>query len=475
MDYFYLGEPLLDFANGSHVCPRAGITRYAVYDSNSIPRRNDILLGAVGTNENIDLLKSWLEKSSRFISEKHSNQPNLFQSFTGFNKQSGFSTELILSDSNIKPLLKKELEEILTIKNPLRRIEEAVELYSEKIKFLVQNKNPEVIITIIPDKVHEKISSQRSGKEDQIEDHLGDIETNFRRMLKANIMRYSNVPIQIVRERTLKGNPKGTGSTQDDATTAWNLCTAIYYKSSNNTIPWKLKPDLTKPLTCYVGISFYRSRDKKIVYSSLAQIFDEMGRNVILRGTPEDINKDDRRPYLNDEQSYNFLNSAINEYRIAMNTYPARLVIHKTSQYSDGEISGFGEVSNDLRIDLVDMVSLSDSSIRLFRRGSYPPYRGSLVKLETMKYLLYTRGSVSYFQTYPGKYIPQPIEIEIQKSESSPIQICNEILALTKMNWNNTQFDRKYPISIECARNVGKIIKYLEPNHTPQANYRFYM
>ena len=48
MDFKYIEEPLLEFANGLHVCPRAGIATYAVYDANNNPRRDDILLGAVG-------------------------------------------------------------------------------------------------------------------------------------------------------------------------------------------------------------------------------------------------------------------------------------------------------------------------------------------------------------------------------------------------------------------------------------------
>ena len=43
-------------------------------------------------------------------------------------------------------------------------------------------------------------------------------------------------------------------------------------------------------------------------------------------------------------------------------------------------------------------------------------------------------------------------------SDESPARICDEIMALTKMNWNNTQFDRKLPNTIECARNVGSIL-----------------
>ena len=476
MEFIYISEPLLDFADDTHICPRAGIASYSAYDIHNQPRRDDIYLGAIGTNENIELLKSWLDKVIHPINAKPNNQPNLFPEFIGFNKQTGYKSEFVLSDSNLKPLLSKELNQLLQIRTATKRIEEAVKLYGEKIKFLAQNRTLEVIICIIADKLFDKLSTQRATEDDRVDDHLEDIETNFRRMLKAEVMRYSNIPVQIVRQNTLKGNPKGTGSTQDDATTAWNLCTALYYKSSNNAIPWKLKADQNKPLTCYVGISFYRSRDKTVVYSSLAQVFDEMGRNVILRGTPVKTDKEDRKPYLDSSQAYDLLNSAVNEYRIAMNTNPARLVIHKTSHFSKDEVVGFEGVSEDLRIQMVDMVSMNDSNIRLFRRSSYPPYRGSMINFESQnKYLLYTRGSVPFFQTYPGKYIPQPLEIQAYQSESSPNQVCEEILSLTKMNWNNTQFDRKYPITIECARNVGKIIKYLDPSETPQANYRFYM
>ena len=53
--------------------------------------------------------------------------------------------------------------------------------------------------------------------------------------------------------------------------------------------------------------------------------------------------------------------------------------------------------------------------------------------------------------------------------------LCDEIIALTKMNWNNTQFDRQMPITIECARNVGEILKYLDPDDEMQLKYSFYM
>ncbi len=73
-------------------------------------------------------------------------------------------------------------------------------------------------------------------------------------------------------------------------------------------------------------------------------------------------------------------------------------------------------------------------------------------------------------------YIPQPLEIRIVESDESQHTICSEILGLTNMNWNNTQFDRKYPITIACARKVGEVMKHLtEKDAEPQISYNFYM
>lgn len=87
----------------------------------------------------------------------------------------------------------------------------------------------------------------------------------------------------------------------------------------------------------------------------------------------------------------------------------------------------------------------------------------------------YTRGSIWYYKTYPGMYIPQPLELRVVRSEQSPAFLAREILGLTKMNWNNTQLDGKYPITLSCARKVGEIMKYLDEHDRPQIRYGYYM
>ena len=72
-------------------------------------------------------------------------------------------------------------------------------------------------------------------------------------------------------------------------------------------------------------------------------------------------------------------------------------------------------------------------------------------------------------------YIPQPLDLRIVHSEESPTFLAREILGLTKMNWNNTQLDGKYPVTLGCARKVGEIMKYLDEGEKPQIRYGYYM
>ncbi len=97
------------------------------------------------------------------------------------------------------------------------------------------------------------------------------------------------------------------------------------------------------------------------------------------------------------------------------------------------------------------------------------------MSLSKAEHVLYTRGSVQYYHTYPGLYVPQPLRITTEHTEGSPSMIAKEIIALTKMNWNNTQFDGKYPITLHCARQVGSILKYLDEGERPPISYSYYM
>jgi len=59
--------------------------------------------------------------------------------------------------------------------------------------------------------------------------------------------------------------------------------------------------------------------------------------------------------------------------------------------------------------------------------------------------------------------------------EETPLSIAKEILALTKMNWNSTQFDGSMPLTITAASGVGKVLKHCAEGQRIEPRYSFYM
>ena len=72
-------------------------------------------------------------------------------------------------------------------------------------------------------------------------------------------------------------------------------------------------------------------------------------------------------------------------------------------------------------------------------------------------------------------YVPRPLELSVTRAETSIEQIARELLSLSKMNWNNTQFDGGEPITLRAARRVGDILKCIPENGTVQPSFRFFI
>ncbi|MDE0087317.1 MAG: hypothetical protein OXU23_16465 [Candidatus Poribacteria bacterium] len=171
------------------------------------------------------------------------------------------------------------------------------------------------------------------------------------------------------------------------------------------------------------------------------------------------------------------LKNALQIYQKEHKNFPARVVIHKSSKHNTDEITGFEKALQDcsIELELADFVSVTDSSTRLFRGNRYPPLRGTFFDLEGESFGLYTKGSVDFFSTYPGMYVPSPLGFRCDQVAATPRYLAQEILGLTKMNWNNAQFDGREPITLRCTRQVGQILKYFGANDNYQPYYRFYM
>ena len=289
-----------------------------------------------------------------------------------------------------------------------------------------------------------------------------------------------SVPIQMIRpgtyeqkkSRTRRDDAPSRGL-QDEATRAWNLHTALYYKAGG--IPWRLRRDPSALTSCFIGISFYRSQDGERLLTSVAQIFNERGEGVVIRGGAAHLDKNDRQPRLTGQDSYLLLRDALEVYRREHRNLPARLVLHKTSSFSDEEIGGLINAASEVNISIVELLWVRRSFTRLLRNGVYPPLRGTFIELTENSAIIYLRGSVGFFQTYPGMYVPRPIEFQLARGESPLENIGREMMDLSKLNWNNTQFDGGEPMTLRAARKVGDVLKWMPPTDDSRHSFRFFM
>ena len=485
----YFHEPELKFGTGRHIDIKFGLMNYGPFDFDSSLAPKEIKLGIVGTPETIEGVAAWLEKCRSEIPAKPSKRPNLFPHFPGFGKGTPLCADFVLDSQLQRAIPQKNFDELCQGPKTDEVLLKIAQLYLDELEYLSDKTTADVFVCAFPFVLVQYLEQE----EDEAVDDAGELDrvpgvvvisSKFilHDHLKAQAMRFGK-PTQIIRPSTydeqkrLKSK-KASGEKrriQDEATRAWNLYTALYYKAGG--MPWRLVRNESEFSTCYIGVSFYKTLDETKLLTSTAQVFNERGEGVVLRGGTAQISKDDKQIHLSNEDAYNLLKNALQIYRKEHKNFPARVVIHKSSKHNIDEIKGFENALRDYSIEpeLADFVSVTDSYTKLFRANLYPPLRGTFFDPGEEPYVLYTKGSVDFFSAYPGMYVPRPLGIRCDQVAATPAYLAQEILALTKMNWNNTQFDGREPITLRCAREVGKILKYFGPDDHYQPYYRFYM
>ena len=478
----------MEFGTGRHVDIRFGLMHHCPLDTFSPLAPKEIKLGIVGTTETVEGVRGWLERCRDGIEAKKSNQPNLFPRFPGYGPDTNLRAPIVTNSQVEKTIPQREFDELRTGKSATQVVNDAVELFFQELDGL-KDKNVDVLMCALPmslldymldeeeaSETEESAEGEENGKDKVTKKKRID----FHHLLKARAMKLGK-PIQIIlpptydetKRRKQRRRKDEVRQLQDEATRAWNIYTALYHKAGGT--PWRLVRDPSQLTACYVGVSFYKTLDESKLLTSTAQIFNERGDGIILRGGNARVSKDDRQIHLQRQGAYELLDKALKAYRGEHHNLPARLVLYKTSGYSEEEFEGFKEALRAHNVDSVDFISMRDSFTRLFRNGRYPTLRGTLLREDETSHVLYTRGGVDFFSTYPGMYVPRPLGLRFEETEQTPKFLAQEILALTKMNWNNTQFDNDEPITVMAARRVGNILKYVGENDLIQSRYSFYM
>lgn len=495
-----LGEPEIEGGRGvlgrepKLILPNGGPFG-SVYDHNL----KTITLGLVCLPQNTESIQRWIDSMNGVLLDDETNVQR-FREYPGAGKafHARFDVRFIreLDDDKFKVALEQPAPE---------KFAALLDLYNEAIKSLFVDQGPSCILVDFPEevanlrinnprltfaeqKVLERIQADDEDRQyelfepteeekkaarelaPQAEDLLFRV---FHRALKVACMLVRNsIPLQIIRRHTFVNEE----AKQSKATRAWNLGTALYYKSGH--IPWQ--PHGLPADTCFVGISFHhlKRRAGDLVYASVAQAFSNQLEPFALKGDtiPREQMRN-RRPYLTADQAAKLVGRVVKEYKHrTRGSAPSRLVLHKTSQYEKEEIDGFrGELLSN--VPRCDLVSLTPTGFRLLRRGIEEPDRGTLCTVENAKdskNYLFTTGYVRWWKEYPGPHIPSPLEID-SAGDTDLAERSREVLSLTKMNWNNAEGIGRHPITITFARKVGVTMTEFSEDDEPNPLYRYYM
>jgi hypothetical protein len=78
------------------------------------------------------------------------------------------------------------------------------------------------------------------------------------------------------------------------------------------------------------------------------------------------------------------------------------------------------------------------------------------------------------FGTYPGPHIPQPLEVRCVDGNAA-LAAAQDVLNLTRMNWNTADIRGKWPVSLSFARRAGGILDEYADDSLTETSFRYFV
>jgi hypothetical protein len=454
-------EPQLCFGDG-RTCtdPKVGIPLYGPRSLKTTRHKREIHVGFIGTGEAVDHAIAFLTKCSEGIDGDDDHSP-----FPGFRADRGFQSDLKFNDQIVEKITQHERQELLGVTNGRDRFERTLGLLNAKMDVLTRRDHPlDFVFLVLPQDLYLKCRTANYRVKGV------DINRNLRRAFKAMAMTYLK-PTQILLETTT-GLAETNRKLDHQSIIAWNLFCGMYFKIEG--LPWG--PVGLPPSSCHVGISFYRPHgESSTMRASVVQAFDENGDGLVLRG-PEfhwDERKDGRSPHLSEEMAGELMKQVLWRYQQERNHLPARVVVHKVSEYDEAEQTGFqAALAKVKQFDLLAVHPVS--STRLIRAGTRPALRGTSFQIGD-QHFLYTTGYIPELGRYPHGHVPSPLLITDHVGDTHTDRLQQEILTLTKMNWNSANMHGLWPITLRFSRLVSDVLREVPQGQDPNPKYKYYM
>ena len=465
-----LDEPLLAFSatNDSHVDtnPLRGLATYGSHST--LSHAGCIRLAIVGPESGRDNRRRLLNNvvASHRAQDRAAYVPN----FPGFNGL--FGLPLAPAAQHVHLPLPERLDD-LGEGQPTERVRNAV---SEALRQLTLVRSEfDVAVVHLPDCWEPGLRAEGFDAHDEI------------KAIGAEL----GMPTQILNDKALK-----FGYT---ASISWRLAIALYAKAGGT--PWRLArlPGVPEH-SAYIGLAYALRGDPSDArfVTCCSQMFDSDGGGMQFvaydaQDPIEDSTEARRNPYLSRDDMRSVLARSLRLYqRRNGGSVPQRVVIHKTTPFRDQELAGASDAL--CALDEIECIEVTTNAawrgVHIVPNPSgatkgmpdrYPVHRGTMIPMSGTTALLWVAGNSlpaalngqNFYQG--GKSIPSPLLLTRHMGQGPLELIASEILALTKMDWNNDALYNHEPVTINYSQRLARIIANVPDLPRKEFPYRLFM
>jgi hypothetical protein len=442
-----------------HIHPLQGLIKFGPFSRSLVNNLMDPIRLAIiapsGYLKRVDELINELE--SKFQPRE---RKQYLPEFLGFSRLFGLR---VVSGSN---LVRFELDK--QIEYELEKTEKPYLILSQKLSQIIsglQIKRSEfdVLVIYLPE-IFKKCFKGEEGDDFDLHDYL--------KALSAS----AGIPTQILNEDRVMSYPCR-------ASVMWRLSIAIYSKAGG--VPWKLAN--FEEETAFIGLSYaLRTGDdvKPRFVTCCSQVFDDDGAGLeFMVYETDDYHFEKENPFLSRVEMRRMITRSLNLYQKRhFGKSPKTVSIHKSTEFTFDEIEGCFDAWTGSEENL-QLLQIQDSMWRGIKLdkptipgtkskpAKYPCDRGTFLQLGTRSALFWTQGNASkvgrgdYFKE--GKGIPHPLLIIRHAGYGGWDPLCQGILGLTKMDWNNDNLYDRLPVTVGYAKVLARVVKRI-PDLAPK-------
>lgn len=490
-------EPTLEFRYGQKlVDPRKGLSLFGPYDADQVSKPSTLSYVVLGNPADISIFATWSKAMSQPATQAPKGNHHIWFPYPGY--EAAFGVQWSSQPIRVFKLDSEKLFKASRKRDRHERAYEVVNLYLEGLRIASKlDEKIGVAVCIVPDEVFsncrpkspipveaegpnistKQLLARKFGQLELFDQYDPDqywLSTDFRRQLKARAMEF-NIPIQIIRQSTLRfsdENKRGQRGLTPLSDRMWNLGTTLYYKCGGK--PWRLVT--ARDGVCYIGIAFRRTDDKQTACCA-AQMFLNDGDGVVFLGEYGPwYSPKTHQFHLDKSAARNLLRGVLDTYKELEGKELREIFLHSRSELGEEEFEGFQEACpENVKLVCIRVRQDSDNGIRLFRPGTMPIIRGSFLKIDDQQGYLWGSGFKPELGTYDGWDTPIPLKITIQRGDAVVERVAQDILGLTKLNYNTCKIGDGEPVTVGFSDAVGEILISNPRVSHRKPNFKFYI